>query len=292
MKAIEFEYVRPAAIGEVLQLLSEHRDDAKLIAGGQSLVPAMNMRLAQPALLIDLNCIPGLDGFALAGDVLRIGALARHVALARSALVAEHAPLLAKAAPHIAHEAIRNRGTIGGSLVNADPASEWPACCVALGATLRLHSVRGERTVPAEAFFQGVYHTAIEPDEMLTAIDVPVVTPNERSAFAELARRKGDYAVVGLAATGRGRGEADDLLLEDVRLVFFAVADRPVLAIAAADALQGRVLTPETVREAQLALARDFEPMRDLYTSAAAKAHLARVLLGRVLAALREGDSA
>lgn len=292
MKAAEFEYFRPRTVDEVLGLLAERGEDAKLIAGGQSLMPAMNMRLAQPAVLVDLNHVEGLDDIALAGERLRIGALARHAALGRSDLVARHAPLLAEAAPHIAHEAIRNRGTLGGSLATADPASEWPACCLALGARLHLCSRRGERTVAADEFFQGVYQTAMEPDELLLAIDVPIVGKDERSGFAELARRKGDYALAGLAAYGqvRGRGSQGqgEARFHDLRLAFFAVSDRPVLARRAAAALEGQPLTPDTLREAQRALDDDVQPMADLYTSSATKAHLARVLLARVLTPLYE----
>ncbi len=294
MKAPLFEYVRASSIGEVLDLLADHGEEAKLLAGGQSLVPTMNMRFAQPEVLVDLNHVAGLAGIELAGGRLRIGALTRHAEIIASELVAQHAPLLAQAGPYIAHEAIRNRGTIGGSLATADPASEWPACCVALDARMHLRSRRGERQVAAEEFFQGVYETAIEPDELLVAVDVPAIGKCQHAAFSELARRKGDYAIVGLAAQGKvkkagllGRGEER---FRTLRLSFFGVADRPLLARAAAASLEDQPLTAATLQIAQAALAEDLHTMDDLYTSAATKAHLARVLLGRVLTALYRGE--
>lgn len=284
MKAPMFEYVRPDGVDEVLAVLAEYGDEAKLIAGGQSLVPAMNMRLAAPALLVDLNRIDELAGIQQQGRFLRIGAMTRHATIARSALVAEHAPLLFRAAPFIAHEAIRNRGTFGGSLATADPASEWPACCLTLGARIHLRSQRGSRVVAAAEFFHGVYDTAIEPDELLTAVELPCITAGEQVSFAELGRRKGDYAIVGLAAQGR----VEHGRLGALRLGFFGVADRPVLAQHAAAALEGQAPEPAVLRAAQTALANDFEIMGDLYTAAATKAHLARVLLGRAVSALIE----
>lgn len=297
MKSPQFDYVRPDSLDEVLALLAEHGDEAKVIAGGQSLVPTMNMRLAAPSLLVDLNHVPGLAGVELQGKWLRIGALTRHADMAASPEVAHHAPLLSRAAPYIAHEAIRNRGTFGGSLATADPASEWPACCLALGARMHLASRKGSRVVPAEEFFEGVYQTAIEAHELLTHVEVPASAKGMIYGFDELARRKGDYAIVGLAAQARvGAKGAMKLLrrsddrLHEVRLSFFGVGETPVLAPAAAAALKGRTLDTDSIQAAQAALSEDLEPLGDLYTSAEAKAHMARVLLGRVLHAMSGGD--
>lgn len=299
MKAARFQYIRPRTVQEVLEHLAEHGDEAKVIAGGQSLVPTMNVRLAAPAVLIDLNHLEELTGIEARKGTLRIGALTRHAEIADSDIVARHAPLLSMAAPWIAHEAIRNRGTFGGSLATADPASEWPACATVLEATIHLVSAGGSRTVPAAEFFQGVYETAIEPGELMTHVEVPAIRDGYRPGFSEFARRKGDYASVGVAVQGRvgpsgafgkllNRGENR---LQDLRIAFFGVADRPMLAGRAAAALEDRPLDEQTLQAARDALTDDFTPMEDLYTSAAAKAHLARVLLGRVLHTLYHGET-
>jgi carbon-monoxide dehydrogenase medium subunit len=270
VKAPDFAYARPTTLSEVFDLLDEG-DGARLLAGGQSLVPSLNMRLAAPSLLVDINRLPGLSGIALGGDTVRIGALVRHSEIARSALIAERLPLLALAAPHIAHAAIRNRGTFGGSIALADPAAEWPACCLALGATMVATSRAGERRIAARDFFTGLFETALTRGEILTAIEIPVPPAGSAAHFDELARRRGDYAMVGLAAQ-RGR---------DPRLAFFGVADRPVLAEAAQRVVAG---SGGTVA-AQAALEHDLKPIGDGECDAATKLHLARVLLGRALAA-------
>ncbi|MDR9438367.1 MAG: xanthine dehydrogenase family protein subunit M [Halomonas sp.] len=299
MKSPQFDYVRPGSLDQVLALLAEHGDEAQVIAGGQSLVPTMNMRLAAPSVLVDLNHVPGLSGVELRGKWLRIGALTRHAEMVRSPEVARHAPLLARAAPFIAHEAIRNRGTFGGSVATADPASEWPACCLTLGARIHLASRNGTRTVPAEEFFEGVYQTAIEPHELITHVEVPAAAGGMLYGFDELARRKGDYAIVGLAAQARVGAKGpmkllrrNDQRLYEIRLSFFGVAETPMLAQQAAAALEGRPLDAEAIQAAQSALADDLQPLSDLYTSAEAKTHLTRVLLGRVLHALSGDPSA
>lgn len=299
MKSPQFDYIRPESLDRVLALLAEHGDEAQVIAGGQSLVPTMNMRLAAPSMLVDVNHVPGLSGVELHGKWLRIGALTRHAEMVRSPEVARHAPLLARAAPYIAHEAIRNRGTFGGSVATADPASEWPACCLTLGARIHLASHEGNRTLPAVEFFQGVYQTAIEPHELITHVEVPAAAGGMLYGFEELARRKGDYAIVGLAAQARigAKGamkllRRNDQRLHEVRLGFFGVGETPVLAQRAAAALEGRPLDAETIQAAQAALTADLQPLGDLYTSAEVKAHMTRVLLGRVLHALSGDPSA
>ena len=282
MKASSFGYARPASLAEALALLARHGEHAKLLAGGQSLIPSLNMRLASPALLIDLGGLSELDGITSQGRGLRIGALTRHRAIEHSPLVAAHAPLLAQAAPHIAHVAIRNRGTFGGSLALADPAAEWPACCLALGAQIIVASARGERRVPAERFFKALYATDLAPDEILVAAQFPAAAPDARSVFLELARRRGDYAIVGLAAQTRRAAGA----LTDVRLAFLGVAAVPLLARRAMAALEGGPGDGAAIAAAQRALGDDLAPMPDLYNAAATKLHLARVLAGRALAAL------
>ena len=282
MKAPSFRYARPASLAEALELLARHGERAKLLAGGQSLIPSLNMRLAAPEVLIDLGALKELQGIAPQGDGLRIGAGTRHREIEHSPLIAKRAALLAQAAPHIAHVAIRNRGTLGGSLAMADPAAEFPACCLALQASLVLASARGERRVGAEQFFKALYSTALAADEILVAVEIPAATPDSRSAFLELSRRRGDYAMVGLAAlASRSAGK-----LTDVRLAFLGVAAVPVLARRAMAAAEGKQPDANTIAAVQSAIGDDLKPSADLYTSAAAKLHLARVLTGRALAEL------
>lgn len=282
MKAHDFEYLRVSTLDEALALLAGRAGEARVIAGGQSLVPVMNMRLAAPAALVDINHIASLAGLRVGGGVLRIGALTRHRELAESAVIAEHAPLLARAAPFIGHEAIRNRGTIGGSLAHADPGAELPACVLALGGLIVAASVRGQRRIAAEEMFLGPYTTALEPDELLVGVEIPLPRPGQRVAFQELSRRLGDYAMAGVAAVARRDGPA----LREVRLAFFGIGGRTVLARKAGAAVEGRSASPETVAVAQRALGEDVKPVGDLHNSAAMKAHLVRVLAGRVLAEL------
>ena len=213
-------------------------------------------------------------------------ALTRHRELGASAMVAQHAPLLKMAASHIAHPAIRNRGTFGGSLSHADPAAELPACAIASDALINVTSRRGDRAIKAVDFFLGIFNTALEPDEILVSVDIPVIGATERVAFAELARRRGDYAIVGLAA----KGTVDGRIFRNLRLVFFSVADRPIMATETIAALEGRVYSPETVKVAEDALEADLHEIdKDLHSSAATKCHLARVLVGRVLSQLVGG---
>ncbi|MCJ2103519.1 FAD binding domain-containing protein [Methylobacterium sp. E-046] len=282
MKAPDFAYARPASLDAALALLAEHGEDAVPLAGGQSLVTALNMRLSAPGLLVDLNAIPELAGVSEDEGVVRIGAMTRHRDVGTAALVRERLPLLAAALPHIAHPAIRNRGTIGGSVALADPATEWPACCLAAGATIVVRGPGTERRIAADAFFLGLYTTALEPGEIVTAIEFPVPGDGAVWGFEELSRRHGDYALVGLAATGRRSAVG----LSDLRLAFFGVADRPVLARAAAAAIEAGDLTG-----AQAALADELDPPDDPATRAATRLHLARVVLGRVAGRMRDGTA-
>ncbi|MGH8708469.1 MAG: FAD binding domain-containing protein, partial [Burkholderiales bacterium] len=236
----------------------------KVLAGGQSLIPSLNMRLSSPELLVDINGLEELKGIRLDNDTVRIGALARHGEIEKSEVIAKHLPLLAAAVPHIAHPAIRNRGTIGGSLALADPAAEYPACALALDATILIEGSKGKRQVKAEKFFKGLFETDLKPGELLTAVEFRTQKKNERSAFLELARRQGDYATVGLAAFASNGAK---------RFAYFGAADRPVLALNAAKA--------KDLGSAKAALAKDLQPPADLYHSSATKLHLARVLLER-----------
>lgn len=282
MKPAPFAYHRPASLAEAFDLLDRYGDDGRLLAGGQSLVPALNMRLATPRAVIDINRLPGLEAIRLAPEGLVIGALARQEAVEASPLVREHAPLLAAALPHVGHPAIRARGTLGGSLALADPAAELPACAVALDAAIRLARRGGQREVPAAAFFRGVYTTALEPGEILTEVVIPPAA-GWRSAFDELARRHGDFALAGLAARARVDGTVGDL-----RLVFFGVGPGPVRARGAEAAVVGRPPGPEALAAATGALDQDLDPPGDIHGSPALRRQLARVLLRRTLARLLE----
>jgi len=282
LKAPPFAYVRARSLAGVFDLLEQHGERAKLLAGGQSLIAALNMRLSAPDLLIDITRLAELGGIQMRDGVARIGALTTHAEIERSAEIRRHLPLLAQAAPHIAHAAIRNAGTFGGSIALADPAAEWPACCVALDAQFVLACRAGTRRVAARAFFKGLYATALNPQEVLTQIEIPVPGPEYRSAFVELALRRGDYAIAGLAAVARNTRGA----LSDLRLAFLGVGAAPALARGAMAAMEGKQASPDAIAAATQALAQDLDPGPDLYSSAATKMQLARVLTGRALAAL------
>jgi carbon-monoxide dehydrogenase medium subunit len=281
MKASAFNYARATSVSNALELLRAHGDRAKVLSGGQSLMPAMNLRLISPELIVDIGELTELRGIAVTGDSVRIGALTRHVDLARSTEVAAHAPLLAEAISHVAHPAIRNRGTLGGSLAHADPASELPACMLALDATIIVRGQAGERRIAAQDFFTGIYETALSPEELLVAVELPAAPKNSTHFFHEFARRHGDYAILGLAAQAIVEGDA----LADLRLAFFAVGDRPVLAKAASK-LVGVAMTPAVVAGACGALSDELDPQDDQQASASMRRHLAKVLLVRCVAAL------
>jgi aerobic carbon-monoxide dehydrogenase medium subunit len=275
MKAPRFAYARPASVAEALALLDKHKDDARVLAGGQSLVPMLNFRVAAPKVLVDINRITALSGIKVTKSHVRIGALTRHAELERSADIAKHLPLVAAAMPHVAHPAIRNRGTFGGSCALADPAAELPACALALGATFVVAGKKGERRIAAEDFFKGLYATALKAGELLVAAEFPLPKAGYASAFGELARRHGDYAMVGVAAYGSRKGGK----FSDMRIAFFGVGDRPQRASAFEKALEGQ----SSVDGALAKLDADLAPRADLYSSAATKRHLAKVLAGRVL---------
>jgi carbon-monoxide dehydrogenase medium subunit len=284
MKPAPFEYHRPTSLAETFALLEQYGEDGRVLAGGQSLLPTLNMRLATPRAVIDINRLPGLDGIQMTRDGLMIGALARHEAVEHSALVREHAPLIADAMPYVGHAAIRTRGTFGGSVALADPAAELPACVVALDAVIRVRSRSGEREVPAADFFRGVYTTALDPGELITAVLVRP-TPGWRSAFGELARRHGDFALAGLAAHAR----IDEDTFREARLVFFGVGTAPVRARRAEAALLAGRADEAAIAAAAEALGTDLDPPADIHGPAALRRQLARVLLTRVVARLRDG---
>jgi aerobic carbon-monoxide dehydrogenase medium subunit len=283
MKAPRFAYARPASVADALALLAQYKGEARVLAGGQSLAPMLNFRVAAPKLLVDINRIAALSGIAVTKDCVRIGAMTRHAELERSPEIARRLPLLAQALPHIAHPAVRNRGTFGGSCALADPAAELPACALALDATFVVAGQEGERRVPAAEFFTGMYATALDPDEILTAAEFPLPKPGCASAFGELARRHGDYALAGVAAHGLVR----DGRLFDLRVVLFGVEDKPVRTAQFEHALEGRPANAESVAAALAKLDADLRPRADLHVSARTKLHLAKVLAGRVLGTMR-----
>lgn len=277
MKPAAFAYARARSLDHAIALLGEHEGEAKLLAGGQSLIATLNMRLSSPSLLVDINGVAGLEGVRVKDGMVEIGALTRHVTLERSSDIAKYAPLIAQAMPQIAHPAIRNRGTIGGSLSYADPAAELPACLVALDGEVDIAGPQGKRTVKAGDFFKGLFETALGPHDVLTAVRVPAATAARRVGFAELARRHGDYAIVGLAAVAQANGTR----LTEVRLVYFGVGETPVRALKAEAALAAG-----SIDEAVAAL--DLDPPDDIQATGAVKKHLAGVLLRRVAAQMME----
>jgi len=276
LKPAPFGFAKARSVDDAIALMAQ-QPDARLLAGGQSLIATLNMRLSAPKLLVDINALDELKRISLKDGVVEIGALVRHAQAERSAEIARHAPLIALALPHIAHPAIRNRGTIGGSIAFADPAAELPACLLALGGEVEIANATGRRRVAADAFFTGLFETALGFGDILTAIRVPAATGEKRYGFAELARRHGDYAMVGLAAAAR----ADGKVLKDVRLAFFGVDATPVRAQAAEAEIEGG-------GDAVAALADDLDPHDDVQASGAAKKHLAGVLLRRAMTQLAE----
>jgi len=281
MKPAPFRYARAGSLAEATALLAAEPGEAKLLAGGQSLVPLLNMRLARPAVLVDLNGVRELRGITPSPDGgLRIGALTRHTELATSAAVRERAPLLAEAARHVGHAAIRNRGTLGGSVAHADPAAELPAALVALDARLRVTGPRGARVIAAALFFRGLLATALETDEILTEVLVPAAEPGW--GFVEIARRPGDFALAGVAAILRVAPGAPSRC-EQVRLVGFGVGDRPLRLTGAERLLTGSALEPESAARAGAAAGADCDPPGDVHGSAEYRRHLATVLTERAL---------
>ena len=279
MKAPQFNYIRADNLDQVLSLLAEHGDDARILAGGQSLMPTLNMRLSQPDLLIDINRLDDLKGISVDDRIVRIGALARHAEVAASEIIADNLPLIAEAMPHVAHVAVRNRGTFGGSVALADPAAEMPACALALGATFVLQGSSGRREVAAEDYFLGLYETARQADEILVETLIPSQAGDAVSVFLELAQRHGDFAMAGIACVAR----VESKTVNDLRLVYFGSEDKPTLATRTMTAISGQQWSEGVFEAASAALADDLDPMTNLQGSAAMKLHLQRVLTKRAL---------
>ena len=279
MKPPLFEYHRAASIDEVVELLAEYADEAKVLAGGQSLVPLLSLRLARPAHLVDINRVAALATIEN-GNGLTMGALVRHRAVERSDVVGTANPLLAHAVRFIGHSAIRNRGTIGGSIAHADPAAELPAVLLALDGEIEARSVRGTRTIPASALFEGFLTTSLEPDELLTAVRVPAWPVGTGCSVQEFSRRSGDFAIVGVAATVRLDGNGN---VGEARLAFSGVDQVPVRATAAESVLAGATPSDELWKSAAHAAATPLEPGSDIHGSAAYRKQLAAVLAERAL---------
>jgi len=279
MKAPNFRYVRPTSLAHAYRILEENGAAAVPVAGGQSLLAGLNMRLSSPALLVDIGELKELALSSHDDQEIRLGALTRHCELLRSDLIRSRLPLLADAAAHVAHWAIRNRGTLGGSLAYADPAAELPACSVALEATLVLGSSRGEREVRAENFFKGLFETDLRTGELILGVKFPAPARRPASGFAELARRRGDFAIVGLAAIAR----VEQARVERARLVYFGCVDRAKVARSVSTAVQGLELPLADDAAFAQALTRDLRPDDSAGFRADTKLHLAKVLTRRVL---------
>lgn len=280
MKPAPFVYHAPTSLGAALMLKAEHGDEAKFLAGGQSLIPAMNFRIANPALLVDVNKLAALDYIHVVAGELRIGALTRVQRLEHDPLVRAHWPLLPETVPHIAHPQIRNRSTLGGSLAHADPAAELPVILTALGGRLRLQSSTGERWVGADDFFVSLFTTAIATDEMLVEVAIPAAPARTGTAFMEVARRHGDYAMLGVAVvvTLDAAGACSA-----ARLIFLNAGDRPMNAQRAAAALLGQLPGSAAIEAAASSATEELEPMGSVHATPAYQRHLARVLARRAL---------
>ena len=277
MKPGPFDYVRPATLDEALELLARHGADARVIAGGQSLVAMMNLRIARPELLIDINGLKELDFHRRDGEVLRIGALARHAVLAASPLVREAAPLMADAYPHVAHATVRNRGTLAGNLCHADPASEMPAVLLALDGRLRLRSTRGEREVAAIDFFLGPYTTAAAADELLVEVCLPVCRAGH--GFEELAIRQGDFALTLVASTLSVSGGR----IQAAALAYAGVGAHALRLPAVEQILVGQAVSDGLFERVGAAAAEAIEPGSDQHADAAYRRDLIRTLTPRAL---------
>lgn len=284
MKARNFRYIRPSSLKEACRILTDAAGEAVPIAGGQSLLAGLNMRLSAPKLLVDIADLKELRGQSHAEGYVRLGALTRHAELLSSELVRKYLPLLVKAAPHIGHVAIRNRGTLGGSLAYADPAAELPACTVALGATIVLASATDERRVRAEDFFKGLFETDLRTGELITAVEFPVTSAGTIVGFAELSRRHGDFALAGLAAVAT----MDDDRLGEARLVYIGCSDRAKVATAVSKAIYGLRVPLADNTAFEQALRQDIAPDDTPGLRGDTRIHLATVLTRRVLNGMAE----
>ncbi len=281
MKPPAFDYIAADSIAMAVEALAQAGDDGKIIAGGQSLVPMLNFRMLRPSILVDINRIAGLDVIDETNDAIRIGALARHYQLETSPLIARNLPVLSCAMTHVAHLAIRNRGTIGGSLAHADPAAELPMMALLLDAELRVASGGGERTVAARDFLLGALTVDLASGEIITEVALPKLPPRTGWGFEEVARRHGDFALAAVAATLTVSGGA----IEQARIALTGVGDTPLRAAEAEGLLVGHALEPDLVSRVIDAVRATIEPENDLHASSDYRRHLAGVLTGRALAA-------
>jgi carbon-monoxide dehydrogenase medium subunit len=284
MKARNFRYIRPSSLDQACRILAEGGGDAVPVAGGQSLLAGLNMRLSAPKLLVDIGDLKELTGQSYEDGTVRLGALTRHAELLGSQVIQKHVPLLVRAAAHIGHVAIRNRGTLGGSLAYADPAAELPACAVALGATLALRSVVGEREVKAEDFFKGLFETELKLGELIVAVKFPAIQSGMAVGFAELSRRQGDFALVGLAALATMRRDR----IGTARLAYFGCVDHARVARAVSVAVMGLATPLPDTSAFEQAIRRDLSPENTAGLRADTKLHMATVLTRRVLNSLSE----
>lgn len=282
MKPAPFDYLSPTSLEEAQQLVAEHGDQAKLLAGGQSLIPAMNFRVVQPAVLIDLNRVAELRFIDDDGQgALRIGAMTTQRELERSSVVREKTPLLHECMPFIAHPQIRNRGTLGGSLVHADPAAELPVVAIAGQACVKTLGDDGERWIQAPSFFEGMFMTAMRPDEILVEVEFPYRRPGTGWCFMEASRRQGDYAMMGVAVELK---LAEDGSCETANLVYLNAGDGPVKAMLAEQVLQGERPSPEVfAAAANEAAEHEIDPLGNVHATVPYQRHLARVLTTRAL---------
>jgi len=282
MKPAPFKYFAPTTIDEALSLLAEHGYEAKVLAGGQSLIPMMNFRLAQPSVIVDINNIKELFYISPCDDGgLRIGAMSRHGQVEHSSVVAERAPLIYEAIPHIGTVHIRSRGTFGGSLVHADPSAELATVSVALEGSFLLRNQSGERWVPANEFFVGLFTSVLEPDELLVEARFPPWPSRTGCALAEVSRRPHDFALVGVAAVVT---LDQSNRCQQARLVFLSVGDGPIEARQAMEMLKNKALTQENIlAAAETAAKKDIDPGSDIHASAEYRRHLAEVLSRRAL---------
>jgi carbon-monoxide dehydrogenase medium subunit len=281
MKLPPVEYEAPTTVAEAVDLLAEHEDEASVLAGGQSLIPLLALRLARPAVLIDINGIDELSGVSAADGWVAIGAVTREYVAEESGTVADAVPLLAAALPMIGHEAIRSRGTVGGSLAHADPAAELPAVARALNAEFVVRGPSGTRVIPAEEWFEGYLTTSRRPDELLVEVRFPAAEPGTGVSFTEVARRHGDFAMVGLAASLVLSGG----VISDARLAFAGVSDVPVRASAAEDLLAGQRPSAELFDEAARRATEDLDPPADLHGSSDYRKRVAATVVRRGLRA-------
>lgn len=279
MKAPPFIYHRPDSLDGALALLAEHGDDAKVLAGGQSLIPLMALRMGRPAHVVDIGGIDGLDTIVESAGEVSLGPLVRHEQAKRSDVIAAHAPLVAQAMPHVAHRAIRTQGTVLGSIAHGDPAAEMPAVVIATGATLTATSSAGERTITADDFFEGYLDTALRSDEILTDLTFPAWPDNAVGSVVEVARRHGDYALVGLVT----KLEITDGIITDAALAFLGAASTAIRVRVAEEALADSPPTPETFEAAAAIVSSELAPPADIHGSTAYRKHLAGVLTRRGL---------